>query len=456
MNYQSERLGKEPIPKLLLSLTVPGMVGLFVMSLYNVVDTIYISRGVGTVGVAAVSIAFPIQIIVMGLAGAIGIGGSSLISRALGADDKEEANEVFGNLISLILLVGIIGAFTSLFLLTPSMRLFGASDTLLPYTADYLEIIMYGTILFTSAIVLTTTVRAEGNAKTAMITMLVSAVLNIVFTPIFIFGFDMGIKGAAIGTVLAQATTVIYLIIYYASGKSTLKLKSSYLLPRFSIIMQVLTIGASAFVRQASSSLMLIIANNMLTIYGGDLAVAVLGIGIKILLFSLMPIMGIVQGLLPVVGYNYGAKQYRRVTESIALAMKWATVVSVLGFTLVMAFPSQLIMIFTDDAAVIEMGSSVIRITYAFLATIGIQMVTGGVFQALGYAKEAFILSMSRQVLFVIPLLFLLPLMFELSGIWLAFPLADFLSFLLALWFIKKHEGLFIKLKSSSVTVSQY
>jgi putative MATE family efflux protein len=448
MKQQSERLGKEPIPRLLAKLAVPAMLGMLVMALFNVVDAIFISRAVGTVGIAAVSIAFPIKMIIMATAGAIGIGGASVISRLLGANKLDQANRVFGNVIGLVLIISIIGILLGFNLLTPILYLFGSSETILPYAQDYLGIILYGTFFFAFAFAVNNIVRSEGNANTAMLTMIIAAVLNIILTPVFIFGLGWGIKGAAIATVLSQGTTVVYLGWYFASGKSSLTFKTLNLRPDFNIIKQMLAVGSSAFVHQAAGSIMFIIANHLLIFYGGDLAVAVFGIIHRVLMFSFMPIFGIVQGLHPLVGYNYGANQHSRVSEAILLAIKASTIVSALAFMVMMIFPKPIMLIFTNDLAAIEMGITAMRIIFALAITVGIQMVTGGVFQALGRAKEALILSMSRQVLFLIPLMLSLPFIFKLPGIWLAFPLADLFSFLLAFWYIKKHESLFFAGKS--------
>ncbi len=454
MKQQSERLGIEPIRQLLAKLAVPAMTGMIVMALHNVIDAIYIDRGVGMLGVAAVSIAFPVQMLITAVAGAFGIGGGALISIALGSEELDRANRVFGNIISMVILFSMSAAFLGLTLLNPLLLLFGSSDTILPYAREYLGIILYSTVFFAFAFAVNNVIRAEGNAKIAMITMLVSAVLNIIFTPILIFGFDMGIRGAAIGTVLAQGVTAVYMVVYFASGKSSLFFKSAYLIPRWLLIKQILAIGASAFARQSSSSIMLIVANNQLILYGGDGAVAVLGIIIRVIMFTMMPILGIVQGLLPLVGFNYGAGQPERVSESIVLGLKAATAVAGVAFILVMALPKQLMMIFTSDAALIEMGQSAMRIMFALSFTIGAQMVISGIFQAMGKAKAAFILSMSRQVFFLIPLLLLFPLLFQLPGIWLAFPVSDLLGFLLSLWFIKRYEGIFFKAKLPDLPAS--
>ena len=445
MKQQSERLGVEPIPQLLVQLAVPAVVGLLVMSLHNVIDAIYISYSVGTIGMAAVSVAFPIQMLVMAVAGAFGIGGGSLISIALGANDVDRANRVFGNITSLVLIFSLAAALLGLTILEPMLTFFGASATILPYACDYQGIILYSTVFFAFAFAMNNVIRAEGNAKTAMLSMIISAILNIIFTPIFIYGFGMGIKGAAVGTIVAQGITAVYLVYYFLSGRSSLSLKKAYLIPKLDLIKQILAIGASPFVRQSSGSIMLITANNLLNQYGGDLALAVMGINFRIIHFVTVPILGILQGLLPLVGFNYGARQGERVSASIKLGLKAASAIAISAFILVMTLPKYLIMIFTNDPAAIAMGQKALRVMFAFAFTIGIQIVTGGIFQALGNARVAFFLSLSRQIIFLIPLLLLLPLALQLSGIWAAFAGADLLSFFVSLWFINRYQGIFFK-----------
>ena len=376
MKQQSDRLGKEPIPKLLGKLALPAMIGMFVMASYNVVDTIIVARAVGTLGVAAVSIAFPVQMIIMALAGAIGIGGASVISRMLGAQKIDTANQVFGNVISLVLVISALGLILGLSLLTPILVLFGSSPTILPLAQDYLGIILYGTVFFAFAFSMNNIVRSEGNAKTAMMTMVISSVLNVIFTMILVFVLGLGIKGSALGTVLAQAITAGYLVYYFAKGKSSLTFKGAYLVPKLLIIKQISAIGSSAFVHQAAASIMFVAANHMLVFYGGDLAVAVFGIIHKVLMFTLMPLMGIVQGLLPLVGYNYGANLNHRVSESIQLGIKVSTIIAGIAFLSVMAFPKIFMMIFTDDILAVEMGTVALRIMFALSITIGFQMIT--------------------------------------------------------------------------------
>jgi putative MATE family efflux protein len=455
MKEQSERLGSDPIPKLLSSLAVPATVGMLVMAMHSVIDTIYIARGIGTLGVAAVAISFPVHMIIMALSGAIGIGGGSIISRALGAGNLDKANRTFGNILSLVMLVSISGAILGLSYLVPMLELFGSSPTIMPYAINYLGIILYGTIFFAFSFAVNNVIRAEGNARMAMITMIMSSVLNAILTPIFMFTLNMGMQGAAYGTVLAQGMTALYMFLYFFSNKSSLTIKTNYLKLDFPLIKDMLTVGASAFVRQGSASVMLIIANNLLVYYGGDLAIAVLGIIHRVMMFTLMPILGVVQGMLPLVGFNHGARQKQRVNESIILAMKVSTAIAFLAFILVMAIPGQLMMIFTTDPAVIAMGRIALRLIFLFSVTVGMQMITAGVFQAIGKAREAFIMSLARQVLFLIPLLYVLPRFFGLTGVWLAFPLADFFAFFLGLWLIRRHKDYFFSTKTELAAASK-
>jgi putative MATE family efflux protein len=455
LKQQSERLGVDPIGKLLADLTIPATVGMLAMALHSVIDAIYIGRGVGAIGVAAVAITFPLSMLVMAISGAIGIGGASVISRALGSNQFSKANQAFGSVLMMIVIVGVTGVLLGLTFLTQLLKLFAASETIMPLSSAYLGIILYGTIFFSFSFAVNNIVRAEGNAKVAMATMVISSFLNIILTPIFMFALNLGMSGAAYGTITAQGLTSLYLLYYFYAGKSSLSIVIKYFTLNLKLVKEILTVGASAFVRQGAGSIMLIIANHMLVFYGGDMAIAVLGIIHRVMMFTLMPIMGIVQGMMPLVGFNFGARKKLRVRESITLSMKVATLIATAGFLLVMLFPGLLIQIFTDDPALIAMGKSALRIMFAMAFTVGLQLVAGGVFQALGKAKEAFVISMARQILFLIPLLFLLPPLLGLNGVWLAFPLADLFSFILTVWLIFRFKDYFFLNSEKIMAVSK-
>ncbi|WP_226585416.1 MATE family efflux transporter [Halobacillus litoralis] len=452
MKEQSQRLGSQPIPKLLANLSIPAMIGMFVMALYNVIDTLFIARGVGILGVSGVSIGFPVMMIIMAIAAAVGIGGASVISRRLGENKQEAADAVFGNILFMIVLIsffGFIGAFT---FLEPLLKLFGATENIMPYAKDYLFPIMVGSIFFSFSFTTNSIIRSEGNSKFAMVTMIIPAVLNIILDPIFIFGLDMGVRGASVATVISQATVTIVVLNYFLKGKSTLTVRWSALKPQWLIIKEVLTIGMPAFIRQVSGSGMMIAINLMLIKFGGEFEVGVFGIVQKLAMFTIMPMIGVLQGMQPIIGYNYGAKNYARLKETVVLGLKVVTMISTGIFVLMMAFPEGLMNIFTGDEQTIETGAYAIRIMFALAVLIGAQVVSGGLYQALGMAKPALILSMARQVLFLIPLVLILPNFFGVTGVWLAFPLSDLLAFTLSMIFLYKDRALFFKSKKETGT----
>ncbi|MCA1023925.1 MATE family efflux transporter [Halobacillus halophilus] len=447
MKEQSQRLGTQPIPKLLANLSIPAMIGMFVMALYNVIDTLFIARGVGILGVSGVSIGFPVMMVIMAIAAAVGIGGASVISRRLGADKKDEADLVFGNVLIMIILissVGFIGAFT---FLEPLLKIFGATENIMPYAKDYLFPIMVGSLFFSFAFATNNIIRSEGNSRFAMITMIIPAVLNIILDPIFIFGLDMGVQGASVATVISQATVSIVVLNYFLKGKSSLTVRRAALKLQTKIIREIITIGMPAFIRQVAGSAMMIAINLMLIKFGGEFEVGVFGIVQKLAMFTIMPMIGVLQGMQPIIGYNYGAQNYERLKETVKLGMKVVTIISAGIFVVMMAFPNVLMMIFTGDQATIDTGAHAIRIMFAFAVLIGAQVVSGGLYQALGMAKPAMILSMARQVLFLIPLVLILPNFFGVTGVWLAFPAADLLAFILSMVFLYKDRTLFFKPK---------
>ncbi|MFC7322061.1 MATE family efflux transporter [Halobacillus campisalis] len=443
MKEQSQRLGSQPIPKLLLNLSLPAMIGMFVMAFYNVVDTLFIARGVGIEGVAGVSIGFPVMMIIMAIAAAVGIGGASVISRRLGENKQEEANKVFGNVLFMIVsvsFIGFIGAFT---FMEPLLILFGATPDILPHAVDYLFPIMLGSLFFSLAFTTNSIIRSEGNSKFAMMTMIIPAVLNIILDPIFIFGLDMGVQGASLATVISQASVSVVILRYFLTGKSSLTVRLANLKPMYTVIKETLTIGFPAFIRQVSGSAMMIAINFMLIKFGGDFEVGVFGIVQKLTMFTIMPMIGVLQGMQPIIGYNYGASLHDRLRETVVLGMKVVTIVSGVIFTVMMIFPELLMRIFSGDPAIIDEGSFAIRIMFAASLLIGVQVVSGGLYQALGKAKPALILSMARQVLFLIPLVLILPNFFGVTGVWLAFPIADVLAFTLSVYFLYGDRHLF-------------
>ena len=432
MNNNNHILADEKVGRLLVNLSTPAMVAMLVTALYNVVDTIYIGRGVGPMAIAGITIVFPIQMLVMAIAMMVGIGGASVISRALGAGDYEKANTTFGNVLLSIVIFGLSLAFLGNIFIDQLLALFGASDTILPYARDYARIILLGTVFFSFSMSSNNVVRSEGRAKVAMTTMLISAILNIILDPIFIFGFKWGIKGAAAATVISQIVTVLYLAYYFYSGKSSLTLHLRNLRLKKGIMREIVVVGSPSLVRQLSASVMIVVINNTLRVYGGDISIALFGIMHRMLMFVSMPLFGIAQGMQPIVGFNYGAKRYDKAKRVLALSIKATTIVSTVGAIFLISFSKIIISIFTKDPELIRMGVPAVRIFIMSLPVFGFQVVGSTLFQAIGKAREALFLTVSRQI-FLIGLILVLPRLFKLTGVWMTFPLTDFVFFFVTL-----------------------
>ena len=453
MDEKSEFLGEENIRKLLFKLSTPVIIGMLVQAIYNVVDTLFVGMAYGTDSLQAIgglSIAFPVQMIIMAFGVVLGTGGSSIISRALGARENEKAERVLGNVFSLSLILSVLIAIPCLFYLDPILKVFGATAGVLPYARDYLKIIISGGIFFVFGVAVQNIVRAEGNARLAMNAMLIGGGLNILLDPLFMFGFGMGVKGAAIATVLSQAVASVWLLLYCLKGKGAVRFRSETLKLDLGIIKEIGAIGIGSFVMQASSSVMMIFVYNALAIYGGDVAIAVFGVVIKINSFIFLPLMGMGFGLQPIVGFNYGAKRYDRIVEAVKLSLAVTTAFGLLGMLIIYLFTEQILGLFSTDPQYLEMGKTAVRIMVLGTPLIGLSVVTSILFQALGKAKPAFLLSISRQLLFLIPAVILLPRLYDLPGVWVAFPVSDFLAFMLSGFLLFRVYRIFKERKDSS------
>ncbi|MEE8413917.1 MAG: MATE family efflux transporter [Dehalococcoidales bacterium] len=426
-------LATESIGKLLFKLSLPAAVGMFVMALYNVVDTIFIGQVVGPLGIAGLTIIFPFQMVVMGLGMIVGIGGSSVISRALGAADIGKAERTLGNSVFLVIILGILIPVIGFSNIDFWLRLFGASDTILPYSRDYLEIILLSTVFMTFAMGISQLVRAEGNARVPMISMMIGASLNIVLDAIFILALDMGIRGAAIATMLSQVTTSLYIIHYYFFQNSSLKIHLKNFILDSSVVGEITAIGLGAFIRTTGGSLVTIIINRTLGAYGGDLGIASFGMAMRIMMFIFMPIMSVSQGLQPIIGFAYGAGRYDRLLQAIKLAIVVSTLLSIVSFSIIYFLPATVFSIFTTDASLVAASSHAAKIIFLAAFLIGFQIVGSVVFQALGKRLATLLTAVSRQILFLLPLIFILPKFWQIDGIWFSFPIADGLSFFMTL-----------------------
>jgi len=432
MDKRSKMLANDSIGSLLFKLSLPAAIGMIVHALYNVVDAIFVGRGVGVMGIAGIAIGFPIQLAVMAIAQTIGIGAASIVSRSLGARNMERAEKTMGNAFSFAFILGAAVMVFGLIFIDPLLALFGSTKTILPFAKAYLNVILFGSMFITFNMSMNNVVRAEGNAKIAMGTMLIGAITNIILDPIFIFGFNMGIRGAALATVISQGVTFVWLMYYFLSGKSVMKFHIRHLKPDKGIAVEAFSIGASSSVRQISGSVLVAILNHTLALYGGDISIALFGLINRLSMFALMPAFGVAQGFQPIAGFSYGAKRYSRTKKSLYLTIIVATIITTTGFLIMMLFPSQLIGLFTTDQDLIARGIMPLRIIILTFPFIGFMVVVSTLFQAIGKPVQALILSMARQIIFLIPLIFILPRLFKLNGVWYSFPLADFLTMILS------------------------
>ncbi len=425
----------DKIGKLLLKLTAPSLLGMAVITLYNVVDTIFIGHYVGPLGIAGLSIVAPIQFLAMGVGQMIGMGGSSLISRLNGSREVDKAEHVLGNAISVTFISSVLIMIIGLSNVDFWLDLIGASEEVMPYAKGYLQIILIGVFFQTLAMSLNFPIRAEGAARVSMTGMILGAVTNIILDAIFIISLDMGVEGAALATVIAQTLNVLFFSYYYISGASYFKIRRKNLKPDLKIIKSIIAIGFSSFGLLTANSIAMIFINLNLGVYGGDLAISTYGIIARIRMFAIMPGMVIGHGMQPIVGYNYGAKRYSRALKTIKIAIIASVSISSFVFFILFFMPEPLIRVFTDDAEIISLGSYAAKRTFFMLHILGFVFVAWTFFQSLGKVFQSVVSSVSRSALFLIPGVYILPRFFDLDGVWLAFPVADGLSFLLTLGF---------------------
>lgn len=439
----TKQLGEERIAKLLLKFSIPAITGMVVNALYNVVDRIFIGQGVGRMGIAGLTVAFPLMTVMMALAMLISLGATALISIRLGERRKEEAELILGNALVCLIGIALIVTVLGLIFLDPLLRLFGASPEVLPFARGYMRIILLGEVFMSVGFGMNHFIRAEGNPKIAMLTMLLGAITNTILDPIFIFLFGWGVAGAAWATIISQAATAAWVLAYFLRNQSHLRIRVSNLKLKLTVVREITAIGSAPFLMQMAASVIGIILNNSLVRYGGDLAISAMGIVNSLIMLFLMPIFGINQGSQPIIGYNYGAEKFDRVKKALKLAIAAATSVVIAGFAIVQLFPESLVLLFSrNDPELMALASRAMRIFLSMLPIIGFQIVSANYFQAVGKPSQAMILSLSRQVLLLIPALLILPRYFGLNGVFYAGPVADFGSSVITgiwLYFELKH-----------------
>jgi len=436
MQNNAARMGEESIARLLVQFSLPATVGMLVMATYNIVDTIFVGM-LGSEAIAALSVAFPFQMLLGALGIGTGVGAASLISRSLGAGDEKTARNAVGQVISLSVIYGAIVAVIGHLYLEPLLILFGATPEILALTGEYVIVITSGSVMFFLIMGLNNVVRGEGSPRLSMNIMIISALINIALDPIFIFLLGLGVQGAAVATVLAKVAGVAIMLHHYTLGKSEIRISLACFYPRLDTIRKIYVIGFPAMFLQVSTNLSLVIANNILAAYG-YLPIAALGLIFRLFMFALMPVIGISQGLLPIIGYNFGAGKLDRIRESLIKGVALSTVIATFFGALYYAWPELFMSIFSREQELVSLGSQALRIMVIMFPVIGAQVVFTVYFQAAGKGMPSLLLSILREVLFFIPLMLIMSGLFGLDGVWVSRPLSDLLAFLVTLMLISR------------------
>ena len=426
-------LGTESIGKLLMQYAVPAIIAMTASSLYNMVDSIFIGHGVGTMALSALALTFPLMNLGAAFGALVGVGAATLISVKLGQKDYDTAQRVLGNVFVLNILLGL--AFTVIVFpfLNPILYFFGGSDETVEYARQFMEIILLGNVVTHLYLGLNAVLRASGHPKQAMYATIATVAINTILAPIFIFMFDWGIRRAAIASVSAQVIALLWQLKQFNNANELLHFRRGIFRLKRKIVFDSLAIGMSPFLMNLAACLIVILINQGLKKYGGDLAIGAFGIVNRLVFIVVMIVMGLNQGMQPIAGYNFGAKLYDRVNKVLKLTIIYATCVTTFGFLVGMLAPNLVVGIFTSDAELTELSATGLRITVMFFPIIGFQMVTSNFFQSIGMAGKAIFLSLTRQMLILLPCLLILPHFFGVAGVWYSMPVSDLLASLIAL-----------------------
>ncbi|MCI6111465.1 MAG: MATE family efflux transporter [Prevotella sp.] len=427
-------LGTKPVGKLLMQYAIPAIIAMTASSLYNMVDSIFIGQGVGPLAISGLAITFPLMNLSAAFGAAVGVGASTFISVKLGQKDYDTAKHILGNTMTLNLIMGLGVGLVCLLFLDPILRFFGASDQTIPYARDYMVIILLGNVITHMYFGLNAVLRAAGKPKHAMSATIFTVVLNTLLDPLFIYTFGLGIKGAAYATVLAQSLALIWQLYTFSRPKELLHFKRGTFRLQSSIIRNIIAIGLSPFSMNVCACIVVILINNSMVHYGSDLAVGAYGIANKVAFIFVMINMGVNQGMQPIAGYNYGAMRYDRLMKVVKYSIIAATAIMTTGFIIAMTIPGTCARLFTTDPTLIDLSAKGIRYIMVAFPVVGYQMVVSNFFQSIGKAKISIVLSLSRQLLILLPLLLVLPTMFGINGVWVSMPVSDTLSAFMAAW----------------------
>lgn len=426
-------LGTEKIGKLLMQYAIPAIIAMTASSLYNITDSIFIGHGVGSMALSGLAITFPLMNLAAAFGSLVGMGAATLLSVRLGQKDYDTANNILGNVFVLNLIFGLAYSVVILLFLKPILYFFGASDSTLPYAYDFMQILLCGNVFTHMYFGLNAMLRSSGHPQKAMFATIFTVMINLVLNPLFIFGFGWGIRGSAFATIISQIVVLLWQIHIFSDKNNFIHLKKGIYRLKKNIVKDSLSIGMAPFLMNAASCVIVVLINQGLIRNGGDLAVGAYGIVNRTAFLFVMIVMGVNQGMQPIAGYNYGAGLYSRVMEVLKKAIIIATVIMATGFLLIELFPHGVASVFTTDNELTDLAVTGLRLVFMFYPLVGFQMVTSTFFQSIGKPGKAIFLSVTRQVLFLIPCLLILPGLWGINGVWLSMPIADIVSVIVSL-----------------------
>ena len=439
-------LGKESIGKLLLQYSIPAIIGMTITSIYNIIDSIFIGHGVGAMAIAGLAVSFPLMNLVVAFCTLVSAGGSTIASIRLGQKDMKGATEILSHTLMLCITNSFFFGILSFIFLDDILTFFGASPDTLPYARSFMQVILLGTPITYTMIGLNNVMRATGYPKKAMLTSMVTVVANIILAPIFIFHFEWGMRGAATATVISQLIGMVWVVSHFCKKDSTVHFEGKVWKMKGRIVESIFAIGMSPFLMNVCACAIVIVINNSLQEHGGDMAIGAYGIINRLLTLYVMIVLGLTMGMQPIVGYNFGAQKYDRVKATLRLSILTGVCITSTGFIICELFPHAVSAVFTSDGQLIDMASRGVRIGIAMFPLVGAQIVIGNFFQSIGKAKISIFLSLTRQLLYLLPGLIILPRYMGLDGIWTCMPVSDFFAFVtavIALWiYVKKLKRL--------------
>ena len=444
-NKATLELGTKPVGRLLVQYALPAIIAMTASSLYNMVDSIFIGQGVGALAISGLAVTFPFMNLSAAFGAGVGVGSSSYLSVKLGQKDYSTAQRILGNNVTLNVIIGLLFSAVSLIFLDPILFFFGASEQTLPYAREYMVIILLGNIITHLYFGMNAVLRAASKPREAMYTTIFTVVLNSLLDPLFIYTFDLGIRGAAIATILSQTVALVWQIRLFSDKSQLLHLKRGIYRLDNTIVKNILGIGISPFAMNATACLVAIFVNQRLLEYGGDLAVGAYGIANRVAFIFIMINFGVNQGMQPIAGYNYGAQNYDRLMRVLKLAMIAGTCITTSGFLVAEFIPHICVRLFTSDSELTELSVNGLRIMMAAMPIVGYQMIVTNFFQSIGKAKISIFLSLSRQLLFLVPLIGVMPLFFGVNGVWVAMPISDSFSAIFALVMMVRYMRVFKK-----------